>query len=379
MPRGPEWRIERQGREALLVLSGNWLVLETGLRAVDEVRALVAEIADCTQVRFAARDLARWDSALVSFVWSVQAAVNGAGRGVVLDLSGLPEALRRLLALACADHGQRLTDHPAGHAGIVAGVGAWMLRWISGVLGATELLGETVLRLAPALRGQLNARSRDVLALTRESGAGAIGIVTIVNALVGAILAFVGAVQLQRFGAVSYMANLVGIAVIREMAPIMTAIVMAGRTGGAYAAQIATMQGNEEIDALQAWGISSFDYLVLPRIVALVAMMPVLYFYACLVGIAGGLLVGFAMLSISPTAFLGQLRSAVAPAEFCIGLSKSIRFGAFIALTSCQTGLRAGRSAADVGTAATDAVVTGIIGVICLDAIFAACANVLGI
>jgi phospholipid/cholesterol/gamma-HCH transport system permease protein len=163
------------------------------------------------------------------------------------------------------------------------------------------------------------------------------------------------------------------------MAPIMTAIVMAGRTGGAYAAQIATMEGNEEIDALRALGISSHHYLVMPRVAALVAMMPVMYFYACLVGLAGGLLVSVVMLDMAPTVFLGQLRAAVAPTEFYIGLTKSVCFGVFIALAGCRVGLRAGRSAADVGRAATGAVVAGIIGVIVLDAVFAACTNVLGI
>jgi phospholipid/cholesterol/gamma-HCH transport system permease protein len=147
----------------------------------------------------------------------------------------------------------------------------------------------------------------------QEAGAGALSIVAVVNSLVGAILAFVGAVQLQRFGAGIYVANLVGVAVIREMAPMMTAIVMAGRTGGAYAAQIATMEGNEEIDALRVFGIPPYQYLVLPRITALVAMMPLLYFYACLVGLVGGLAVSLTMLNMSPTVFLGQLRVSVLP------------------------------------------------------------------
>ena len=152
----------------------------------------------------------------------------------------------------------------------------------------------------------------------REAGAGALGIVAIVNGLVGGILAFVGAVQLRRFGAEIFVADLVGIAMAREMAAMMTAIVMAGRTGGAYAAQIATMQGNEEIDALKAFGIPVFDYLVLPRILALVAMMPLLYLYACAVGLLGGLAVGMATprphrRRLPPGDATGRLRHAVRP------------------------------------------------------------------
>jgi phospholipid/cholesterol/gamma-HCH transport system permease protein len=217
------------------------------------------------------------------------------------------------------------------------------------------------------------------LQLIREAGAGALGIVAIVNGLVGAILAFVGATQLQRFGAGIYVADLVGIAVVREMAALVTAIVMAGRTGGAYAAHLATMEGNEEVDALNALGIPVFDFLILPRIAALVAMMPLLYLYGCAVGLLGGLIVSVTVLDITAAGFLEQLQGAVGGTQFAIGLAKSIVFGALVALAGCHIGLNAGRSAADVGRAATSAVVAGIVGVIALDAVFAVCANALGI
>jgi phospholipid/cholesterol/gamma-HCH transport system permease protein len=219
----------------------------------------------------------------------------------------------------------------------------------------------------------------DVLALMQDCGIGALGIAAIVNGLVGAILGFVGAAQLRRFGAELYVTDLVGVGVVREMAPIMTAIVMAGRTGGAYAAQIATMQGSEEIDALRALGIPVSQFVVIPRILAAVTMVPILTLYGCFMGLFGGFVVGVVMLHLSPAIFLSHLRSAVPWTEFAIGLTKSVCFGAVIAIAGCRTGLDAGRSAADVGHAATSAVVDGIIGVIALDAIFAACAEVLGI
>jgi phospholipid/cholesterol/gamma-HCH transport system permease protein len=369
----PEWRVERHDHEAVLMLSGDWLVGESGVHGAEEIGALHG----CTRLRFATDGLARWDSALVSFVWSVQSSVEA--HGLTMDLSGLPEALRRLLALANAEHDEHFIDEPLAKVRLRERVGTWVFRDLCGLTAMAELLGETVLSIAPALRKRDGTQLRDVIGQMQASGIGALGIVAVVNSLVGAILAFVGAVQLQRFGAGGYIADLVGIAVVREMAPIMTAIVMAGRTGGAYAAEIAMMQGNEEIDALQVAGISPFHYLVLPRVTALVTMMPLLYVYACLVGIGGGFAVGFAMLGMSPTAFFVHLQTAIPSSEFIIGFTKSICFGAFIALASCQIGLRAGRSATDVGDAATRAVVTGIVGVIGLDAIFAAGANVLGI
>ena len=221
-------------------------------------------------------------------------------------------------------------------------------------------------------------RSTDLIACMRDAGITALPIVTVVNVLVGGILAFVGAIQLRRFGADIYIANLVGVAVIREMAALMTAIVMSGRTGAAYAAEIATMQGTEEIDALRAIGIPVHDYLVMPRVCALTTMMPLLYLYGSAAGILGGFAVAVAMLNLSPETFIAQTRGAVAGSEVLFGLTKSIAFGALIAIAACRIGMKAGRSSADVGHAATRAAVTGIVGVIVLDAVFAVCANALG-
>src|SRR5208283_1087255 len=182
-------------------------------------------------------------------------------------------------------------------------------------------------------------RAIDVIKLIREAGAGALGIVAIVNGLVGAILAFVGAVQLQRFGAGIYVADLVGVAMAREMAGIGTAIVMAGRTGGAYAAHLATMQGNEEIDALNVFGIPIFDFLVLPRLTALVTMMPLLYIYGCAVGVFGGFLVSIVTLDITPVRFLEDLRSDLNSVYFAITSTIRIAFGGLVALAGCFVGL----------------------------------------
>jgi phospholipid/cholesterol/gamma-HCH transport system permease protein len=218
-----------------------------------------------------------------------------------------------------------------------------------------------------------------VLDCAWDAGIAAVPIVTVVNVLVGGILAFVGAAQLRRFGAGIYVADLIGVAVVREMAAVMTAIIMSGRTGGAYAAQIATMQGNEEIDAIRVAGIPVFDYLILPRITALTCMMPVLYLYGCAIGILGGVVVAKLTLGLNATTFLEEMRTAVEFHQFLLGLVKSVVFGAVIAFTGCRIGLRSGRSAADVGDAATKAVVVGIVCVIALDALFAVCANRLGI
>jgi phospholipid/cholesterol/gamma-HCH transport system permease protein len=230
-----------------------------------------------------------------------------------------------------------------------------------------------------AALGKALTRAVDLLADIRAAGPSALMIVSVVNFLIGAILAFVGAMQLRKFAADIYVANLVGLALVREMTAVMTAIVMAGRTGGAYAARIATMRGNEELDALEVVGIPVSDYLILPSVLALVFTMPLLYLYGCLIGILGGLLVAVGLLNITILGFVHQTLDAVPLSQFVFGFAKSIAFAIMIGVTSCRIGLQAGRSAADVGVAATRAVVVGIVGVIAMDAVFAVFADVAGI
>ncbi|HYZ64820.1 MAG TPA: ABC transporter permease [Acetobacteraceae bacterium] len=374
--RPPEWQLTRRGAELEVLISGDWVARETGIRSSEDATKVVHAMGEASRLLLSGRGLGRWDSALVVFVAGLRTAAGAAGRSIEVDVHLLPEAAQRLLALASAQP-QEAAPQPASEPGLLTRVGERALRGGSEAVAAADLVGQTVLRTGSALLGRSWARGLDVLQLMAEAGAGALVIVAICNGLIGAILAFIGAIQLQQFGAGIYVADLVGIATVREMAAVMTAIVMAGRTGGAYAAHLATMQGNEEIDALQTLGIPVFDYLVLPRVTALVAMMPMLYLYGCAVGLLGGFLVSIAILDITRMAFFEELRSALPGGQFVFGLVKSVAFGALIALAACRIGLHAGRSAADVGRAATDAVVAGIIGVIALDAVFAVCANAL--
>jgi phospholipid/cholesterol/gamma-HCH transport system permease protein len=375
----PIWHLDIEGAEGLLRLGGDWLVRKTGVRSAGDLDVLVRSAGRCNRVRFDTSQLGAWDSALVVFIRQFADLTKKASRSIDLDLSGLPEPLQRLLALARADLWIAPAQSSAVKRSVTERIGLGTIAAIAKLEAAAELVGDTVLTVRPLFNKQLHARGADIVLLIRENGAGALGIVATVSGLVGAILAFIGAVQFRRFGAEIYVANLVGVAVVREMAAVMTGIVMAGRTGGAYAAQIATMQGNEELDALQALGVPFREYIVLPRVAALVTMMPLLYLYGCFIGLSGGMAVSVLMLKLSPTLFLEQLRPAVALKEFSIGFTKSIVFGAYVALAGCRIGLNAGRSASDVGNAATEAVVAGIIGIIAMDAVFAACTNVLGI
>jgi phospholipid/cholesterol/gamma-HCH transport system permease protein len=242
-----------------------------------------------------------------------------------------------------------------------------------------DFLGAVLLSGSAALRGRWHFRVKDLLRILADCSARAVAIVLVVNSLVGAILAFVGAVQLAKFGAGIFVADLVGIAVAREMAAIITAVVIAGRTGAAFAAELATMQANEEVDALEVLGLPAIDFLVLPRVASLLLMMPLLYVFACVAGLAGGMVVATIMLDVSPAAYLLRTNDALTTMHLGLGIAKSVAFGMLVGMVSCYHGLRASRDAEGVGIATTEAVVSSIVGIIVLDAVFALCANALGI
>jgi len=218
-----------------------------------------------------------------------------------------------------------------------------------------------------------------LLLLIKQAGVDALPIVSLISLLVGLILAFVGAIQLQQFGAQIYVSTIVGIAMVRVMGAIMTGIIMAGRTGAAYAAELGTMQVNEEIDALRTFGFSPTEFLVLPRLVALLFMMPLLCIYADLMGILGGFIVGALMLDINPIQYFTNTWQSVPLANFWIGLVHSTVFGVLVALAGCYRGMRCGRSALAVGQAATSAVVTGILAIIIATAVITVVCNILGV
>jgi len=371
--KGPGWSTRREGNDTVLVLSSDW----AATASVDPPASFpVASGGQETHLlRFDATALGRWDSSLLVFLSALR--VLAAQRKIAFDDAGLPAAARRLLALL-PDQPPAI-DRVAVQPGFVERVGRSVgAGWAEGVALIT-LVGDQMIRARNAVAGKARMRSVDLVQCMYEAGFAALPMVALVNVLVGAILAFVGAVQLRRFGADIYIANLVGVAEVREMAAVMTAIVLAGRTGGAYAAEIAAMLGTEEIDALSVIGIPVQEYLILPRALALMLMMPLLYLYASAVGILGGLVVAVTTLNLSAQTFIAQTRAAVSVHEVAFGLVKSLAFGALIAIVGCRIGLKAGRSAMDVGRAATTAVVAGIAGVIALDALFAVCANALGL
>ncbi len=241
-----------------------------------------------------------------------------------------------------------------------------------------EFTGALVFACWRGIRGKARYRNQDVIVFLRHCGPDALPIVLLISFLVGLILAFVGANQLRLFGAEIFVANLVGLAMSREMAAMMTAVIMAGRTGAAFAAQIGTMQVKEEIDALTVMGISPFEFLVLPRFFALVLLLPLLTIYANLMGMFGGALVALALFEIPLIQYFNQLRSGVTFVDFLLGLFKAWIYGALVALAGCYHGLHCGRSAAAVGEATTAAVVSSIVLIVVASATLTISYHLLG-
>jgi phospholipid/cholesterol/gamma-HCH transport system permease protein len=369
----PAWELRHADGQDVLAMTGEWLA-QSG-RIPDFAADSLAKLPGGRTLKLDIARVGRWDSGLIEFLWDAKRAAVSAG--LTVDAATLPDSARKLLALL-PDQFAEPKPPPARGFQPLSWLGGSTIGLLSEVGAVCILLANSAIGGARALTGRARMRAVDLLANVKDAGPSALIIVSVVNFLLGAILAFVGAVQLRKFAADIYVANLVGLALVRELAAVMTAIVMAGRTGGAYAARIATMQGNEEIDALQVIGIPVSDYIVLPSILALVFTMPILYLYGCLVGMLGGFVVSIAMLNITGPGYLAQTLGAVPVDQFLFGFGKSIAFAILIGVTSCQIGLKAGRSAADVGIAATRAVVTGIVGVIALDAIFAVLADVVG-
>jgi len=360
-------RYQVQGREGsvLVSLSGRWTLAE-GVPSAQPVAASLDTLA-ASRLGFDTAAVEEWDSALVSFVHAI--AASASARGLDVDLDGLPDGARKLAALARAVP-PWVQAHAEEDNAVSARVGAVALHaWGTG-WDAVEFLGETLQALGAMLRRRARFRRQDLLHAFEATGVGALGIVALINFLIGAVLAFVGAVQLQEFGASIYVANLVAIGVARELGALMTGIVMAGRTGAAFAAVLGTMTVNEEVDALRTMGLKPVEFLVLPRVVATALMLPALVAYADLLGILGGMFVGVTLLGLGTVEYLQQTQQALALRHVWIGLGKSVVFGAVVALTGCYYGIRCGRSAAAVGEATMKAVVMGIVLVVVVDAIF---------
>ena len=367
----------RESDSTLMVtLSGPWHLSSDVPASALLLREVGAQPA-LKRLAFDTAKLTHWDSGLISFL--VQTSAYCRDHKIEQDRAGLPEGLRRLLELAEAVPEKKGTRNAEARSPFFERIGKASLGYGLSVDEFMSFLGELTIAFGKFFRGKARYRKVDLIEVIQECGANAVGIVTLISFLVGVILAFMGAVQLSQFGASIFVADLVCIGMTRDMGAIMTAIIMSGRTGAAFAAKLGTMKVTQEIDAFTTMGVSPMEFLVLPRVIALVLMMPLLCLYADFLGIVGGLFVGIGMLGLSARSYMQETISTLTLTNLFGGLFKATFYGLLIAIAGCLKGFQCGNSSSAVGDAATQAVVMSIVMGVVACGLFAVVFNIIGI
>ncbi len=373
----PRLSAQRTAEDAYSIhFSGDW----TGKHPLPAVERLLEEIGRTPRPRsvvLEASGVRAWDSTFVGFLFELE--TRCAELKLPLRRDALPAGAARLIALA--DSVPEKTDArvAAAHDGFFQRLGKTTAAAIDAAAALFDFLGLLSIAMGRFLTGRARTRVGDIFEQMQACGADALAIVSLISFLVGVILAFMGAVQLERFGASIYVADLVAIGMLREMGAMMTAIIMAGRTGAAFAAQLGSMKVAQEIDALTTMGISPVEFLCLPRVLALFLMMPILCVYSDLLGIAGGAFIGSVMLHVSPAAYFHETMSAFTMTDFSIGVVKAAIYGVLVGFAGCLRGFECGDSSSAVGFATTSAVVTSIVMVVVACGVSAFILNLVGI
>ena len=364
----------QDGNTLCLTFLGSWTIHDVAPCAIPDLTQLL--VAPSKTLSFNTQNLDDWDSRFL--VELSRITEFAASQSIPVDTSGLPSGIQKLLRLT-----KKKTLIPPGNkyseSGLLEEIGNHTLGFTQQSIEILAFTGDVFLSYIRLFSGRARYLKKDLIYFLYDCGPQALPIVALISFLVGFTLAFIGSVQLQMFGADIYVANLVGLTMTREMGPMMAAIIMAGRTGAAYAAQLGTMQVNEEIDALQTMGIAPLDFLVLPRMTALIIMMPCLALFADFIGIIGGFFIGCFSLDISPILYYEQTVQSIHINHFLVGIVKSIVFGYLVAFCGCIKGMHCGRSADAVGKATTSAVVTAIVFIVISDAGFTFFFNLIGI
>lgn len=359
----------------VLIFSGDWTLELERPNAADWLNSQMTH-RHFERLRFEVKLLNRWDTALLIFVRRVCKWAED--KGLEYEFGDLPSGVQNMIQLSQAVPELKDPEVPES-SGFLTHVGNDAVAVYKGLDSYFQFIGQLVLDLLAFIRGKAQIRWKDLLFLLESTGPKALVIVCLLSFLTGLIIAFIGVIQLQKFAADIYVADLVGLAMSRELGALMVGIIMAGRTGAAFAAQIGSMQVNEEVDALTSFGISPMQFLVVPRVIALVFMMPLLCACADFVGIIGGMVVAVAISDVSMVQYFNQAEAAVGLNDLLGGIFKSAIFGLIIAVAGCYRGLNSGRDATAVGQAATSAVVTSITWIVIADAIFAVSFHLLGI
>jgi phospholipid/cholesterol/gamma-HCH transport system permease protein len=298
-------------------------------------------------------------------------SIGGMTPGASVEVKGLSPDLQRLLGSFSKEDFRVLQEHEPPCSAIAEDVGAATAAWLADLRQQVEFIGETTLAVIRSLLRPRLMRWKEVLRVFEAAGVNALPIVCLLTCLVGTVIAFESAQPLAQFGAQMFVANLLGVTMTRELGPVMAAIMLAGRSGSAFAAELGTMKVNEELNALQTLGLSPVQFLVVQRVVAGILLTPVLTMFAMYAGLVGGIPVllglGFPLRVV-----LNQVRLSLHFGDLAEGLSKSIVFGAIVASVSCLRGIQTGEGPRAVGESTTRSVVSSIVLIILADALFAA-------
>lgn len=371
----PRLACRQDGSTLQLLLQGQWKIAD----GTEPLRPLRRSLVDAKfqRLTFNVEKVTNWDSSLLAFL--VRSIQLGKEHKLDIDTASLPQSIQDLLGWIAKKGRADDSRSKETTRDFFYHVGCASLNFKDSILDVFAFIGDIILCLSRCLYCRVKLPWRDIWSILYQASVQALPIVALISFLVGFILAFVGAVQLEQFGATIFIANLVGVAMTREMGSIMTAVIMSGRTGAAYAASLGSMKVTEEIDALRTIGVSPVFYLVLPRVIGLTLMMPMLSVFAAFIGVGGGIFTGVFVMDLNFWEYLNQTKAAVDVADLFIGIIKGFVFGTLVATSGCLRGIQCGNSANAVGVAATSAVVTGITLVIIADAIFAVVLNILGI
>ncbi len=374
---GEAWASARVEDELLIVsLGGPWVTKHIGRK-----QARLAQIGGrgARRARIDASALAALDTA---GAWLIHRAAKRLGeQGLAVELQGADTAAASLIETARRFDVPYPPEPQPGNAvlALVARVGRSTIEISRQAVSLVNYLGLTVVVLLRLLARPWRIRGTALVSHMEQTGLNALPIVGLISFLIGVVLAYQGADQLAKFGAQIFTANLVGVGVLREMGILLTAIIVAGRSGSAFTAQIGTMNVNEEIDAMRTMGLDPMEVLVAPRVVALVLVLPLLTFYADIMGLLGGAVMATAVLDISFFQFARQINNSVPLWAFWVGIIKAPVFAFIIATVGTYEGFNVTRSAESVGRQTTRAVVEAIFLVIVLDALFSILFSFLGI
>jgi len=358
-----------------IAVSGKWRTKDN-LPTPESIFKKFPSSSDIKKITYDIKNLDVWDSGLLSFIIKLNKICKA--QSIEVCTNGLTKNMLSLLTLAKAVPKRKIEKKLQPNS-LLQRLGHASIEFYNSIEDMLGFIGLIAISFSKIFRRKVGFLREDLLYLIQDCSVNSLPIILLISFLIGLILAFIGAVQLQSFGAGIYVANLVAVGVTREMSPLMIAIIMTGRTGASYAAQLGSMQVNEEIDALKTTVISPIDFLVMPRILALTMMVPLLCLFGDVFGMLGGMIVSIKVLHISFNQYLVQTMSAITTVDIIVGLVKSIFFGLLVAIAGCYQGLNCGRNSDAVGRATTKAVVSGILAIIIADAFFEIILNTLKI